>query len=152
MQGFLLTPYIPIIQGSHKCTACSMCSVLYVGISVCMNRCQTDTGIYLTSLKWCYISSHQQLYCLFHSLFKPTTKKTSKLYITDPLWGNPPVTGRFPSQRATNVERISMSWHHHMKIYQLSTISYNPVTILQKKITKFSYLLFTFLYFSQRSD
>ena len=27
--------------------------------------------------------------------------------------GNPPVTGGFPSQRASNAESISMSWHNH---------------------------------------
>ena len=27
--------------------------------------------------------------------------------------GNPPVTGGFPSQRASNVENISIWWHHH---------------------------------------
>ena len=27
--------------------------------------------------------------------------------------GNPPVTGGFPSQRASNIDRMFMSWHHH---------------------------------------
>ena len=29
--------------------------------------------------------------------------------------GNPLVTGGFPSQRASNVESVSMSWSHHDK-------------------------------------
>ena len=28
-------------------------------------------------------------------------------------FGNPPVTGRFPSKRASNVESVCMLWHHH---------------------------------------
>ena len=41
-----------------------------------------------------------------------TTKKTPKLLIACPLWGE--MTNGFPSQRGSNVESISMSWHHHV--------------------------------------
>ena len=34
----------------------------------------------------------------------PTTKEISKLRITGSLWGDPPVTGEFPSQRANGAE------------------------------------------------
>ena len=30
-----------------------------------------------------------------------------------PLWRNPPVTGGFPSQRASNAKSVSIWWHHH---------------------------------------
>ena len=40
-------------------------------------------------------------------------KETSKLHITEPLWGEPPVTGGIPSKRVNNVENISMAWRHH---------------------------------------
>ena len=30
-----------------------------------------------------------------------------------PLWGNPPVIGGFPSQRASNAENVSIWWWHH---------------------------------------
>ena len=46
---------------------------------------------------------------LFNSLLKLIGKKTPKLYIT--LWGHS--TGGLHSQRASNVENVSMSWHHH---------------------------------------
>ena len=52
---------------------------------------------------------------LFNSLFRLTTKSKSKPRISVPLWGNPPTTGGFPSQRATNVENVSMSWRHHVQ-------------------------------------
>ena len=51
--------------------------------------------------------------------------------------GNPPVTGGFPSQRASNVERISMSWRHHVlhclsctSLCLLSKYTANPEIIL----------------------
>ena len=40
----------------------------------------------------------------FNSLSWPTTKKIFKLCICGPFYGNPPVTGGFHSQRATNVQ------------------------------------------------
>ena len=51
-----------------------------------------------------------------------TTKKLSKLCITGPVWGHPPVTRLFPSQRASNVERISPSWRH---TYMAAILSVN---------------------------
>ena len=30
-----------------------------------------------------------------------------------PLWGNSPVTGEFPTQRASNAEYVSIWWRHH---------------------------------------
>ena len=32
--------------------------------------------------------------------------------------GNPPLTGRFPSQRASNTEAVSISWRHHAQEYR----------------------------------
>ena len=55
------------------------------------------------------VSNHQQLHCLSNRLFMLTTKETSKLHITDPLWGEPLLTGVFLSQGASNVESFSMS-------------------------------------------
>ena len=34
-----------------------------------------------------------------------------------PLRGNPPVTGKFPAQRARNTENVSVWWHHY-EIYE----------------------------------
>ena len=53
---------------------------------------------------------NRQLGCLFNYLIM-LTKKALKLRIADSLWGEPPATGGFPSQRAGDVETVSMSWH-----------------------------------------
>ena len=47
-------------------------------------------------------------------LFRPRSKKTSKLYVTGPLCRE--FTGEFPAQRASDAENVSISWHH---VYQL---------------------------------
>ena len=47
------------------------------------------------------------------------TGKLTSLYWIRPLAsceGNPPFTCGFPSQRDSNVENITISWHHHMKM------------------------------------
>ena len=82
------------------------------------------------------ISNHWPIIYLFSSLFRLTTKETSRLRIFGPLWGEPPVTGRwftiplplcegnpplsggFPSQRASNAEIcVCVSWCHHMCLW-----------------------------------
>ena len=58
-------------------------------------------------------SSYQRLDCLPSRLFRLRLKKTSKLRVTGLCEGNPPVTGRFPLQRASNVENTSVWWRHY---------------------------------------
>ena len=50
------------------------------------------------------VLNHQRLDCLFSRLFRRRSKKTSKLRVTGLCEGYPLVTGRFPSQRASNAE------------------------------------------------
>ena len=59
------------------------------------------------------VSNHRQLDYLFNRLFRRTSKKTSKLRVTDLCERNSPVTSGFPSQRASNAENVSIWWRHH---------------------------------------
>ena len=59
------------------------------------------------------ISNHQRLDGLLKCLFRHRSKKTIKLCVTGLCEGNSPVTGEFPSQRASNVENVSIWWRHH---------------------------------------
>ena len=54
---------------------------------------------------------------LFHRLLRRRSTKTSKLHVTGLCDGNPPVTGEFPSQRASNAEDVSIWWRHHEVIF-----------------------------------
>ena len=47
-------------------------------------------------------------------LFRPRSKKISKLRITGLCEGNSPMTGEFPAQRASNAENVSIWWRHHV--------------------------------------
>ena len=58
--------------------------------------------------------NHRRLNCLLNRLFRCTSKKTSKLGITGLCEGNSPVTGEFPTQRASNAENVSIWWRHHV--------------------------------------
>ena len=58
-------------------------------------------------------SNHQPHDCLLKRLFRPRSKKTSKLRLTGLCDRNSPVTGEFPTQRASKVENVSFWWHHH---------------------------------------
>ena len=71
-----------------------------------------------TSLQWCHnehegISNHQPYDCLLKCLFGCRSKKTSKLRVTGLCAGNSPVTGEFPTQRASYAENVSNWGSHH---------------------------------------
>ena len=69
-----------------------------------------------TSLEWRHngVSNHGRLDCLLNRLFSCRSKQTWKLCVTGLCEGNPPVTGGFPSHRASNAENISTWWRHHV--------------------------------------
>ena len=70
--------------------------------------------ITMTSYECNCVSNHQQLNGLFSSLFRLTSNKTSKPALLALCEGNPPVTGGFPSQRASGIDSISMtSWRQN---------------------------------------
>ena len=74
---------------------------------------------YIVSLQWRHnerdgVSNHQRLDCLLNRLFRRRSNKTSNLHVTGLCEGNSPVTGVFPTQRASNAENISIWWCHHV--------------------------------------
>ena len=80
-----------------------------------------DTSNTYKSLQWCHnehngISFHRHPDCLLSCLFRHRSKKTSKLHVTGLGEGNPPVTGGFPSQRASNAENVFIWWCHHVLV------------------------------------
>ena len=69
--------------------------------------------ITVTSHEHRRVWDHRWFNCVFNSLFRLTSKKTPKLYITGPLGGELTAAQWFSSQRANSVQSISMSWCHH---------------------------------------
>ena len=59
------------------------------------------------------VSNHRLYDCLLSRLFRPRSKKTSKLRITGLCEENSPVSSEFPAQRASDAENVSIWWHHH---------------------------------------
>ena len=59
------------------------------------------------------VSNYRRLDCLLNRLFRRRSKKTSKHRVTGLCVGNSPVTGEFPTQRASNAESVSIWWRHH---------------------------------------
>ena len=59
------------------------------------------------------VPNHQPHDCLLNHLFGHRWKKTSKLRVTGLCEGNSPVTGEFPTQRASYAENVSIWWRHH---------------------------------------
>ena len=63
------------------------------------------------------VSNHQPHDCLLKRLFKRRSKETSKLRVTGFWAGNSPETGAFPAQKASNAEKVSIWWRHHVTPY-----------------------------------
>ena len=59
------------------------------------------------------VSNNQPHHCLFNRLFWLKSKETPKPALPVLCEGNTPVTGGFPSQRASNAETVSTAWRHH---------------------------------------
>ena len=59
------------------------------------------------------ITYHWQIDCLFNSLLRMTTKKTSKLHITRPFWGETTSHQRIPLTKGQWCECIPMVWHSY---------------------------------------
>ena len=57
-------------------------------------------------------SNHRRLNCLLSRLFSATQRKHQSSALLACV-RNPPVTGGFPSQRASNVENVSIWWRHY---------------------------------------
>ena len=73
------------------------------------------------SLQWRHnerdcVSNLRRLPCLLNCWFRRRSKKTSKLRVTGLCLGNSPLTGEFPTQRASNAENVSIWWRHHVKL------------------------------------
>ena len=59
------------------------------------------------------VSNHRRLGCLLSRLFRRRAQTLSKFRVTGLYEDDPPVTGGFPSQRASNTENVSIWWRHH---------------------------------------
>ena len=70
------------------------------------------------------------MYCVSYFSFSrfPLTSFPSKLRVTGLCEGNPPVTGGFPSQTASNAENVSIWWHRgKLKLHEIHKQSYGSM-------------------------
>ena len=87
-----------------------------------------EKTFFIMSLQWRHnrgdsVSNHQPHDCLLNRLFRHRWKKTPKFRVTGLCEGNKPVTGEFPTQRASNAENISIWWRHHVYTASIHTLS-----------------------------
>ena len=91
-------------------------SLIYVTRPQWVNTCPYLS--WYTALRWRHnkhhcVSNHQPHDCLLNRLFRCRSKEISKLRVTGLCAGKSPVTGEFPTQRASNAENVSIWWRHH---------------------------------------
>ena len=59
------------------------------------------------------VSNHRRHQCLINCWFRRRSNKTPKLRVTGLCAGNAPVTGEFPTPKASNAESVSIWWRYH---------------------------------------
>ena len=75
------------------------------------------------------------------------SKKASKLCVTGLCEGNSPMTGEFPTQRASNAGNVAIWWRHHVTTlipweYLPYTEDYQLISIIYKGIGFLSFLCY----------
>ena len=88
----------------------SLCLIIYSGEQQRKHQSPQLTGAFLW---WRHngrdgVSNHQRLDGLLKRLFRCRSKKTSKLRVIGLCEGNSPVTGEFPSQKASDGRNVSI--------------------------------------------
>ena len=94
---------------------CWLCRKIYEvnsGVNIYLHQNWLLLPFFFYELVWETFSTFT-LDRVFSSLFRPTSKQHQSSALLPLCEGNPPVTGGFPSQRASNEESVSMSWRHH---------------------------------------
>ena len=75
------------------------------------------------------VSNHQPHDCLLNRLFRRRSKKTSKLRVTGLCAGNSPGRSEFPAQMASNAEKVSIWWLHHILFIHCGLVIYMYMVI-----------------------
>ena len=87
-----------------------------------------DKCLCIFTLQWRHngrdgVSNHWHLNCLLNRGFWGRWKKTSKLCVTGLCVGNSPITGDFPTQRASKAEDVPIWWHHPDLTYDIHIVA-----------------------------
>ena len=122
---FLLRGFLEYLQRSRAIKAKCIMNERKTYLPTVMASVQTLMSK-LRSLQWRYnghdgISNYHPYHCLLNRLF---SGRTSKLRVTGLCEENSPVTGEFPTQRASNTENISIGWRHHVITDVIANLRY----------------------------
>ena len=84
--------------------------------------CPYSCAYHLSALQWCHngrlnmASQITSLTIVYSTVYSGADQRKYQICVTG-LWaGKSPVTGEFPSQRASNAENVSIWWRHHASV------------------------------------
>ena len=99
-QSCIVFTFEPVWDWCNLCKVIQSCTIL-ISLQWCLNECDD-------------VSYHQPRDCLLNHLFRRRSNKISKLRVTGLCAGNSPLTCKFPAQKASNAENVSIWWRHHV--------------------------------------
>ena len=101
-------------------------------ISLLVTPFASDVNVYAIKYEIRYnerngVSNHRRLDFYSTVCSGIDKRKTSKLHVTGLREGNSPVTGGFPTQRASNAENVSIWWRHQVTYHKDQRRDRDPV-------------------------
>ena len=95
-----------------------MRNITFMGVCALVES-RVDFHISKVTLQWPYneregVSNHRRLHCLLNCLMRHRSKKMLKLRVTGLCEGDLQVAGEFSEQKASNEEKDSIWWRHHV--------------------------------------
>ena len=99
--------------GNHACSLKRKLCWNFDDISDCTRSCP---------LQWCH-NELDSVSIVYSIVCSGADQRKQKLRVTGLCERNSPVTGEFPSQRASNAENVSIWWRHHAKLQLLANDS-----------------------------
>ena len=120
-----------------------MRNITFMGVCALVES-RVDFHISKVTLQWPHnerdgVSSHRRLHCLLNCLMRHRSKKMSKLRVTGLCEGDLQVAGELSEQKASNKEKDSIWWRHHVLRQTITSLGavaiyiYPPETHLKHK-------------------
>ena len=102
---------------------CHICIKILLIIEICLHICSWQYSSpspvhYSEGIISVMASQITSLTIVYSIIYRGADQRKHQSSASRPLWGNSPVTGEFPAQRASNTENVSIWWCHHVMAWK----------------------------------
>ena len=117
---------------SPTLVTCKKCTFPTLGCSSLLNQYLLSMSLYCDVIMSVMVSQITSVVC---SIVGSSAEEDIKALHHWLLWGDSPVAGEFPAQKASNMENVSIWWRHHVSSRWRKHSHYKMVNKKQKTCT-----------------